>query len=52
VIPAQAAPDEANVMRQALAGMLWSKQHYVYDVYSWMRGAAGSSAQVKSGERL
>jgi len=35
VIPESANPDEANVMRQALAGMLWTKQHYVYDVYSW-----------------
>jgi hypothetical protein len=33
--------DEANVMRQALAGMLWSKQFYYYDVDKWLeeRGA-------------
>jgi hypothetical protein len=36
IIPATASEDEANVMRQALAGMLWTKQHYVYDVYNWM----------------
>jgi hypothetical protein len=28
--------DTANVMRQALAGMLWSKQFYHYDVDKWL----------------
>jgi hypothetical protein len=28
--------DQANVMRQALAGMLWSKQFYHYDVDKWL----------------
>jgi hypothetical protein len=42
VIPRHATADQANVMRQALAGMLWSKQHYIYDVYSWI-GAGGNS---------
>jgi hypothetical protein len=32
VLPASLSADEANVMRQALAGMLWSKQFYYYDV--------------------
>jgi hypothetical protein len=36
VIPASLNPDEANVMRQALAGMLWSKQYYFYDVNRWL----------------
>jgi hypothetical protein len=41
VIPAGLTADEANVMRQALAGMLWSKQFYYYDVDRWLeeRGA-------------
>jgi hypothetical protein len=30
-------PDRANVMRQALAGMLWSKQYYHYDVGTWLK---------------
>jgi Mannosylglycerate hydrolase MGH1-like glycoside hydrolase domain len=38
VIPARATADEALVMRQALAGMLWSKQSYNYDVGEWLRG--------------
>ena len=33
----QADPDQARVMRQALAGMLWSKQYFYYDVDKWLR---------------
>ena len=32
VIPTSLDQDAANVMRQALAGMLWSKQFYHYDL--------------------
>ena len=41
VIPQSVTADAANVMRQALAGMLWSKQFYNYDVDQWLseRGA-------------
>ncbi|MGH9254102.1 MAG: MGH1-like glycoside hydrolase domain-containing protein [Vicinamibacterales bacterium] len=41
VIPSTLGDDSANVMRQALAGMLWSKQFYYYDVDKWLveRGA-------------
>ena len=35
--PADAGPDAAMVMRQALAGLLWSKQYYEYDVHRWLR---------------
>jgi hypothetical protein len=37
IIPASLSADGANVMRQALAGMLWSKQYYRYDVHHWRR---------------
>ena len=30
----------ADVRRQALAGMLWSKQFYYYDVATWLKGDA------------
>ncbi|MFD0289394.1 MGH1-like glycoside hydrolase domain-containing protein [Streptomyces lutosisoli] len=30
--------DERLVVRQALAGMLWSKQYYAYDVERWLAG--------------
>ena len=37
-MPAAAGADRALVMRQALAGMLWSKQFYHYDVRRWLEG--------------
>jgi hypothetical protein len=37
VIPPSLDPDAASVMRQALAGMLWSKQFFFYDVGRWLR---------------
>jgi hypothetical protein len=36
--PAGASPDEALVLRQAFAGMLWSKQLFYYDVARWLDG--------------
>jgi hypothetical protein len=36
VIPAVVGEDKANVMRQALAGMLWSKQFFFFDGYNWL----------------
>jgi hypothetical protein len=36
VIPPSAGADAALVMRQALAGMLWTKQYYNYDVDRWL----------------
>ncbi|MEP6753389.1 MAG: glucosidase, partial [Candidatus Dormiibacterota bacterium] len=38
VTPPGASPDEAMVMREALGGMLWSKQFYHYDVHRWLVG--------------
>jgi len=34
--PPALTADAAAVMRQALAGMLWSKQYYEYDVARWL----------------
>jgi hypothetical protein len=36
-----ATPDERVVLRQAFAGMLWSKQYYHYDVERWLAGDPG-----------
>jgi len=33
-----ADPDARSVQRQAFAGMIWSKQFYVYDVPRWLAG--------------
>ena len=36
--PPAASVDERRVQRQALAGMLWTKQIYIYDVNVWLDG--------------
>ncbi|HET6365484.1 MAG TPA: glucosidase, partial [Nitrospirota bacterium] len=36
VTPTSVSPDAANVMRQAIAGMLWSKQFFFFDGDSWL----------------
>ena len=36
ITPPALTADAAAVMRQALAGMLWSKQYYEYDVARWL----------------
>jgi hypothetical protein len=38
VVPPRLSPDAKGVMRQALAGMLWSKQFYHYVVRDWLAG--------------
>ncbi len=53
VIPTSLHADQANVMRQALAGMLWSKQFYYYDVDKWLeeRGADPFKARRRAAPR-
>jgi hypothetical protein len=56
VVPEGLDDDHALVMRQALAGLLWSKQYYEYDVHRWLHehgvnpwnpdGAAGAVRNV------
>jgi hypothetical protein len=36
VIPQDLPADDALVTRQALAGLLWGKQYYEYDVHRWL----------------
>ncbi|HEY8159104.1 MAG TPA: glucosidase [Methylobacter sp.] len=50
-------PDRANLMRQALAGMLWSKQYFYYDVDKWLEEhnvtpwtAAEQRHRIRNGE--
>jgi hypothetical protein len=38
IAPENIAGDRQNVMRQALAGLLWSKQFYSYDLNRWIQG--------------
>jgi hypothetical protein len=36
--PATATADEALVLRQAIAGLMWGKQFFHYDVEQWLEG--------------
>jgi hypothetical protein len=39
--PPKATEDEKRVQRQALAGLLWTKQSYLFDVHQWFDGDCG-----------
>ena len=41
--PDSLTKDEAHVMRQALGGMLWSKQYFYYDLAEWLREHGGQA---------
>jgi hypothetical protein len=43
VIPAGASADEAAVARQAIAGLMWGKQFYHFDVQRWLTGDPASA---------
>ncbi len=53
VIPSALSPDQRHVTRQALAGMLWSKQFYDYDVTAWLtdRGTSPFENGHRAGPR-
>ncbi len=36
--PKHATEDERRVQRQAFAGLMWSKQNYIFDVEQWLTG--------------
>jgi hypothetical protein len=36
--PPHSSPDEGLIQRQALAGLLWTKQNYLFDVETWLEG--------------
>ena len=39
--PPISSKDETRVMRQAFAGMLWSKQYYLFEVDQWIKDHGG-----------
>jgi hypothetical protein len=49
VTPPGVGEDAANVMRQALAGMLWSKQCYFFDLEKWL--AEHGASATRQGDR-
>ena len=53
VIPSSLSADAGLVMRQALAGMLWSKQYYCFDIKRWLdeRGSSPFSPSRKPAPR-
>ena len=38
IAPPNASADERRIQRQALAGLLWTKQSYIFDVARWLDG--------------
>jgi hypothetical protein len=52
ITPAGVGEDAANVMRQALAGMLWTKQYYFFDLAKWLaeRNAGAAHAGTRNRE--
>ena len=53
ITPPSLDADAANIMRQALAGMMWTKQFYYYDVNRWLeeRGSDPFSPARKAAPR-
>lgn len=48
VHPVKASPEERRIQRQALAGLLWNKQAYLFDVHLWLKGDLPSSPPPES----
>jgi hypothetical protein len=40
----EASPDARAVQRKALAGLLWAKKHYRYDIRQWLQGDPANPA--------
>jgi hypothetical protein len=40
--------DEKRIQRQAMAGMLWTKQFFYYNIEQWLRGDPGAPAPPES----
>ena len=49
ITPASATEDQARVMRQALAGMLWSKQFYLFELDRWIKDHGGDPFSSATG---
>ena len=49
VIPSKSTEDEGRVMRQALAGMMWSKQHFLFELDKWIKDHGGDPFSGEGG---
>lgn len=52
VHPPKATPDEKLVQRQALAGLIWTKQFYLFDVRAWLDGDNPKQPPHESRKRI
>lgn len=52
IYPPRAAEEERSIERQALAGMLWSRQIYLFDVNKWLDGDDQAAALSPSRKLL
>jgi hypothetical protein len=50
--PPKASADEKMIQRQAFAGMMWSKQNYIFDVDQWLAGDNQKAPPPKSREKI
>ncbi|MDF7824308.1 hypothetical protein P4B35_09820 [Pontiellaceae bacterium B12227] len=50
LLPETLSDDERNVARQAMAGMLWSKQYYEYDGEAFLREHAEQGLTIRNSE--
>ncbi|MBV9088212.1 MAG: glucosidase, partial [Acidobacteriaceae bacterium] len=50
--PPKASAEERMIQRQALAGMFWSKQIYLFDVGTWLDGDKPSTPPPSSRNRM
>jgi hypothetical protein len=46
ITPDSVSEDAARIMRQALAGMLWSKQYFYFDLDKWLEEHGADAAQA------
>ncbi len=46
ILPKNVTADDANIQRQAFAGLLWSKQYYHLDVERWLNSSDGITANT------
>ena len=52
VHPPRASEDERRIQRQAFAGLMWTKQIYIFDVAAWLDGDNPSSPPPASRQRI
>lgn len=51
LMPEHTDADSKRVLRQALAGLLWTKQYFLYDVDTWLKEHTGPKGRADGPER-